>query len=113
MFSLVWRLLLVIGTLKGSHSWKFIKEPFGLFSHFSTVNVFPFLEPGLFLYFGQSAFPIRIRIQDSQMKADPGGSGSGNTTLNRTMQMHITRPGQLDFNLILLLTLLLSPGQVR
>ncbi len=28
-----------------------------------------------------SAFPIRIRIQDSQKNADPGGSGSGSTSL--------------------------------
>ncbi len=48
-------------------------------------------------------FPFWIRIQDRKINARPGGSGSGSTTLNRTM--HVTRPVQFDFNLILLLTL--------
>jgi hypothetical protein len=34
-----------------------------------------------------SAFPIRIRIQDSQMNAEPGGSGSTTvTTLAETIK---------------------------
>jgi hypothetical protein len=53
-------------------------------------------KPGLFVNFGQypsSAFPIRIRIriQDSQFKADPRGSGSTILLLSLLMLRSLSR----------------------
>ncbi len=38
-----------------------------------------------------SAFPVRIRIQDSQINADPCRSGSGSTTLSKRQRMRYSR----------------------